>query len=365
MKVKFIALAFLLLLTTTTKESLACSAFAIKKDSKVLMFKSYDWHFGSGVVMYNPANIHKKSIPVNGNYERVNWSSKYASITFNQYGQNLPNGGINETGLTIEVLWLESTKYSHKEHKKALNELQWIQYALDNFNNVGELIEHTSEINVVPFYAKVHYFITDSEGNSTVIEFINGKRVVHSGKQLPHQAITNSTYQQSIHGLQNSKPTCQRFNRICSSIDESAKPNVNYGFGVLDQVKGDNTQWQIAYDITNKTIYFKTKPNGKLKSKYMKSKSNPEVKTIHFDHFDSTTTETLFLDIYSQSEFTPKNFKKITIDINGDILKEAFTNLKLPVPDSACTILAQFITNGTEHPELQHIIDSFAGIGRQ
>lgn len=364
MKVKFMILAAFIFLVAISKKSIACSAFTIAKDSKVLMFKSYDWHFGSGMLMYNPANFQKKSMPVSGDFERLSWNSKYASITFNQYGQNLPNGGINETGLSIEVLWLESTKYQQETGKKALNELQWIQYALDNFNNVDELVEQTSEIIVVPFYAKVHYFVCDASGNCAVIEFMNGKRVVHSGKQMPHQAITNSSYQQSIYGLKNPEHSCERFNTICSSIHDSTEASIANGFKILDQVKGDRTQWQIAYDIKNKTIHFKIKSDCKVKSLAKKSKINPTIKSVQFDRFDSSNSKYLYMDLHNKEEFSVQNFKKSSTTVNYNILQEAFTNLKLPVPDSACEIIAQYITNGKEHPQLQHIIDSFAGIDR-
>ena len=34
----------------------------------------------------------------------ASWVSKYGSVTFNQYGRELPTGGMNEAGLVVETI---------------------------------------------------------------------------------------------------------------------------------------------------------------------------------------------------------------------------------------------------------------------
>jgi len=56
------------------------------------------------------------------------WVSAYGSVTFNQFGRELPLGRMNEAGLVIEIMWLTQTEYPHSDRRPALRELQWAQY---------------------------------------------------------------------------------------------------------------------------------------------------------------------------------------------------------------------------------------------
>lgn len=344
-------------MVSTYKNSIACSAFTIKNKSQLFMFKSYDWYFGEGVLMFNPSGMDKVSSPVAGNHVNLHWTSKYSNLTFNQYGQNLPNGGMNEEGLTIEVLWLECSEYPNVNGEKSLNELQWIQYSLDNFKNVDELIQSTEDIIVTPFYAKAHYYITDATGKSAVVEYINGKRIVSLGNKLPYPAITNSTYKNSLTGFESQNNGCLRFNKICNSLnklpdDLSREAAYTQGFDVLNKVReGDHTKWQIAYDLKNKEICFRTT-------------ANPTIKTIKIDDFKKRKTKPLYIDLDSPSPLIINNFKTVGISTSNDLLKHAFEKLKIPVPSYARWIIAFHLKTGKANNYMTKIVNKFKSARR-
>ena len=45
------------------------------------------------------------------------WTAQYGSITFNQYGRELPTGGINEAGLVVESMALSEARYPEPDHR--------------------------------------------------------------------------------------------------------------------------------------------------------------------------------------------------------------------------------------------------------
>src|SRR6185295_11423871 len=94
----------------------------------------------------------------------AHWTSKYGSVTFNQVGRELPYGGINEKGLDVEQLWLRSAQFPTPDSRPTVNELQWIQYQLDNASSVREVLASLRKINVVSRIAPIHYLVCDSTG---------------------------------------------------------------------------------------------------------------------------------------------------------------------------------------------------------
>jgi choloylglycine hydrolase len=73
------------------------------------------------------------------------------------------------------MLWLDLTHYGGAEQKEYLNELEWIQYQLDNYATVQEMLDHVNERTIHAFKGKIHYIATDPTGQSATIEFLNQK----------------------------------------------------------------------------------------------------------------------------------------------------------------------------------------------
>jgi hypothetical protein len=86
-------------------------------------------------------------------------------VTFNQYGREFPAGGMNDAGLVVEIMWLESSEYERPDARPTLNELQWIQYQLDRFATVDEVEAHAAELRVSRVNGKVHYLACDRGGH--------------------------------------------------------------------------------------------------------------------------------------------------------------------------------------------------------
>jgi choloylglycine hydrolase len=174
----------------------ACSTFLLKKNNHILLAKSYDWIVEDGLVIVNKRHIAKQAMTFDNPME---WVSKYGSVIFTQAGRELPLGGMNETGLSIELMWLDETTYPFPDNRFTLNELQWIQYQLDTASSIDEILASDIFLRIEQeSKSLIHFFVVDSSGNSAIIEFLSGEMVVHSRNEMSIPVLTNNTYEKSV-----------------------------------------------------------------------------------------------------------------------------------------------------------------------
>ena len=301
--------------------SFSCTSFILRDNNGLFLGKNLDYYTGRGFVFINQRNDKKTGACIPPE-KPTQWVSKYGSITFNIYGKDLPMSGMNEKGLVIEDLWLDVTEYPEPDERKAVPELGWIQYMLDNCSTIDEVIEADKHVRVAnTSIAKIHFILLDSTGKSAIIEILNGKTVITKGDSFPIEVIENQTYSQSLEFMKNNplgaksylQPIIdkrERFEMIAQMImDKSAneKP-LDFCFNVLKKVTWTSenmdapTQWSIVYDITGRKISFKTK-------------DNTNIRTISLNDFSFHCSDTI-VTTNIQTNITnlmPENFHSYTI----------------------------------------------------
>jgi len=122
------------------------------------------------------------------------WTSKYGSLVTTIYGIGSADG-INEAGLGAHLLYLNATDFGPRDPSKpGLQAGLWAQYVLDNAATVAEALALLEKVQVVMVEAhghkaNVHLAIEDATGDSAIIEYIDGKPVVHHGRD--YTVMTN------------------------------------------------------------------------------------------------------------------------------------------------------------------------------
>lgn len=250
--------------------SSACSAFFLSGE-KMIFAKNFDWRAEQGYLIKN--NRGQQKFAYGFRSENVaSWISKYGSITFNQIGKEFPYGGINEKGLVIEQLWLENTEYQ-ENNNRTISELEWIQYQLDQFSSVDEVIKNINNLTIKPV-ARIHYFMADKNGVSAVIDFVNGKVKIDRQK-TKLQVITNESSENSkkYFELNNtidskSRTPFDRYSILRNNLNVE-NVSVSTSFNTLELVKENEpnykTYWSIVYDVNNLEFYFKSFANKNIK----------------------------------------------------------------------------------------------------
>ncbi|MBK2024846.1 linear amide C-N hydrolase [Francisella philomiragia] len=231
----------------------------------------------------------------------LNWTDKYGYVVIEEtVPVKLAGEGINEKGLSVNLLYLGDTQQPNRDpNKPGVSGLNWVNYVLGNYESVKEVLDNLDKyqiympsvkVNGEDSYIPVHYIIEDKSGDSALIEYINGKLTVHRNikaisnepsydKQIKilKQAKDLGFYNiDKLPGGANSGYRFVRANFISENLPntKSANQAVNYMFAAADSVsvpfikgyRNENlnnpsledkwpTQWKSVTSLSQNTIY--------------------------------------------------------------------------------------------------------------
>lgn len=281
------------LLSTTRPATQACTrAVYIGENGLVITGRSMDWRENIPTDLY----LLPRGVTYAG-YDRdntVRWTSKYGSVVAVGYDMGVSEG-MNERGLVVNLLYLPETVYSLPGDTRPVMSVSiWAQYVLDNFATVSEAVADLQkdrfriEAPAMPngSSSTLHMAISDTSGNSAIIEYINGKISIHEGSQ--YQILTNAPnydeqlaiaeYWKNIGGLTmlpGTNRSSDRFARAAFYIsvlprntDERRalagvfgvirNTSVPLGISTPDQPEISSTLWRSVSDQKNKIYYFES-----------------------------------------------------------------------------------------------------------
>lgn len=230
-----------------------------------------------------------------GGPKPLNWTSKYGSVIASGYDVSTTDG-MNEKGLVVNVLWLVESQYPKLDKQKPAMAISiWGQYVLDNFATVKEAVDTLRD---EPFIlvaanvpgekrlATVHLSLSDATGDSAIIEYINGKQVIHHDRS--YQVMTNSPvfdkqlalaeYWKDIGGtvmLPGTNRSADRFSRAMfyiNAIPKSKDPvialasvfsvirnvSVPYGITTPGEPNISSTRWRTVSDHSRMLYFFES-----------------------------------------------------------------------------------------------------------
>lgn len=176
----------------------ACTRVVYHGDGgRVLTARTMDWKDD----MLSNLWIMPRGIERNGQAgpNSISWKSEYGSVVTAAYDFATVDG-INEAGLMANLLWLAESGYpSDESAKPGLAVSLWAQYTLDRFASVADAVAYLEKepfllvSDVMPGTKRmttVHLSLSDKTGDSAIIEYVEGKQVIHHGRE--HQVMTNS-----------------------------------------------------------------------------------------------------------------------------------------------------------------------------
>jgi penicillin V acylase-like amidase (Ntn superfamily) len=329
MKIGKCLLMSLVVLLFIAGDAIACTTFCFMDKGAWVYGRNYDWYIEHCLIMVNKRGVLKTALTQDN---PAQWTARYGSITFNQYGREFPLGGMNEAGLVIEVMWLEYTEYPHPDSRKAVSDLQWVQYQLDNCSTVDEVIASNDVVRITVRRATpLHFLVCDRSGKAAAIEFLGGKMVVHTGEELPATVLTNNTYSYSLRlyeafdGDEKKEAfaaagySLKRFVWAAQGTknwDPSAgRSPIDYAFGILDKVAVSATQFRIVYDVGNGRIYYRCKSNGGIRSIDVKK----------FDYSCDKQVKVLDIVLGGAGDVTGM-FSDYTYEANYDLINRSYSD---------------------------------------
>ena len=307
--IKLLCLLILpLFLGVSLQRADSCSTVLLKREKVLLLGHNLDESVDfAGFVCVNKRDVYK----VGSTWQDLRtyaehlppslcWISRYGSVTWSSQGRDLPDAGINEVGLAIEEMSLSGHHYPFNVIRPRLFQMQWIQYHLDNFSAVEEVIKSASF--VFPDGWSWHFFVADKTGNCATLEYIHNKLVVHTGQNMPVTALCNAPYDEELNRLRQykgfggkkeidlkNKEKHPRFVRAASLLrdynPEAHGSAVDYVFAILENLGGSLTRRSYVLDMQNGVVYFRTG-------------SHPQIRHFSMQAFDfSGDTAARILDL--------------------------------------------------------------------
>jgi choloylglycine hydrolase len=272
----------------------ACTRFVYHGVAdEVITARSMDWKLDVGTNLWMFPRGMQRTGQAGPN--SVEWTSKYGSVIATGYDISTTDG-MNEAGLVANVLWLVESSYPKYDGKTpGLTIAAWAQYVLDNYATVQEAVDalakqpFTVVTDSVPGekrLATLHLSISDSSGDSAIIEYIDGKQVIHHSRD--YQVMTNSPtfekqlalneYWKQIGGtvmLPGTNRASDRFTRASFYVNAIPKSgdlvesigsafsvirNVSVPFGIStpDQPNISSTRWRTVSDHKRKLYFFES-----------------------------------------------------------------------------------------------------------
>lgn len=288
------ALAASLALATSPLADACTRVVYLGANGDVITARSMDWKVDVATNLWIFPRGMKRSGEAGPN--SLHWTSRYGSVIAAGYEVSTTDG-MNEAGLSANVLWLVESQYPHFDGKgkPGLSIAAWAQYALDNFATVEEAVTalrqepFTIVTDAVPGenrLATLHLSLSDASGDSAIVEYIGGKQVIHHGRQ--YQVMTNSpifdqqlalnAYWKQIGGtimLPGTNRSADRFARASfyvNAIPKAEDPvvalasvfsvirnaSVPFGINTPEEPNISSTRWRTVADHKRKLYFFES-----------------------------------------------------------------------------------------------------------
>jgi choloylglycine hydrolase len=280
----------------------ACSRVTwLGPDGAVITGRSMDWPYSFHSHLYAvPAGSTQNG---NGGPNSLTWTRKYGAVEV--AGTTDPDGpidgvfdGMNTTGLVANLLYLGESDFgpAPTDNRPRLSFAGWVDYVLTSFSTVTEVVDAFTNpsMYVVPINfgpnrmaaPTVHLSVSDASGDSAIIEYLDGKPVIHHGRQ--YQVMTNSpTYDQQLqlnaqwdnvdknkelpgsiqsqdrfvrasYYLSKLPPTTDERQAVAGVFSVMRNVSVPWGVGDPDHPNLSPTYWRSVADSSTKVYYFES-----------------------------------------------------------------------------------------------------------
>ncbi len=241
----------------------ACTCFAALNNASDMLFgRNFDWSYGPKLLLFSDSPYGYASVTMVdmgmlgfSNDEQVSQMSIESQRNL-LISPHYPLDGMNEFGLTIGCMAVPQADCPIVPNKTTLNSCSIMRLALDYAKTIEEVINLWESYNIYfPPGPPLHYLIADAEGNSAIIEWVDGDMKVLRNDNL-WQVSTNFV----IYGSsEQEKALCSRYT-TCQGVlsNHNGKLTLIEAMELLEDVSQTNpsysTQWTAVYNMHMRDI---------------------------------------------------------------------------------------------------------------
>lgn len=243
-------LALAILVTLSLSMATACTGIRlIAEDGGVVYGRSMEWgafdlHSRVAII---PRGYTFTGLTPSGNKGK-SYSTKYGIVGLDMLGKDLLSDGMNEKGLSLGMFYHPGyavyPKYKKEHDANTISSQEVANYILGQFATIQEVRAGMPKVTVVGvveeaigLIVEAHWIVTDKSGDSIVIEYTDGKLMIHDA---PFGVITNApTYDWHMTNLSN-YVNLSMFSVKPKELDGITFSPTGAGSGMIG-MPGDNT----------------------------------------------------------------------------------------------------------------------------
>ncbi len=258
----------------------------------VVASRTMDWHESDDPELWAlPAGMTRDGAWPEGARQ---WTSRFSSASVLSFGVGITES-VNEAGLAVHLLYLESTVYEPADDRPVVANIRVAQWLVDTCATVAEAVTALDTVRIGSVEVRGHHLgahlaMEDASGDSAILELIDGAKVIHHGPGTRVMA-NDPTYDQQLVNLARYRDfggelpppgdilSVDRFVRASYFLRHLPKPatyeeavagvvllahNVSVPPGApYDDFSVYPTWWVSATDVTDHIFYFQpsTSPN--------------------------------------------------------------------------------------------------------
>jgi len=271
----------------------ACTrAVYLGPDDRVLTGRNMDWKMPmvSNLWVFPRGMEHQGA----AGQRSVSWISRYGSLATSGYDISTADG-MNEAGLVVNLQWEVEAIYPEDDGETPTISLSiFPQYLLDRYATVAEAVADLREDPIlvqggeVPVgppgrAATVHVSISDTSGDSAIIEFVDGEMTIWHDRS--YQVMTNEpTFERQLaireywdgvnprEFMPGTSRATDRFVRASfyiNAVEQTSDPRIAaaavfsvmrqvstpLGISIADEPNLSNTRWRVVADHTDLRYY--------------------------------------------------------------------------------------------------------------
>lgn len=225
----------------------------------------------------------------------LTWTAAHATVAVSGFEVAVTEA-LNDAGLAVHLLYLAQTEYEPVDDRPEVTNTRVVQWLADTCATVAEAVAALASVRISSQEVRGahlggHLALEDSSGDSAIVEFLEGRKVVHHGPDTLVMA-NDPDYDSQLANLARYRPfggelpppgditSADRFVRASYFLHHLPEPTT-YAEAVAgpltiarnaavppgapyDDFSVYPTWWISAVDVTNRTLYIQTTASPNL-----------------------------------------------------------------------------------------------------
>ena len=243
----------------TVEEGWACTCFTALNSTEPIYGRNFDWRDNGALFLYTEpsygfASVSTVNLGILGldPFFNLNNPSTQERLLLSP---NYLMDGMNEKGLVVGIMAIDRASRTHNSSQVTISSLDIVRLALEFASTVEETLVLWENYNIQFDSVPIHYLIADSDGNSAIVEWIDGDRYVYPNKNK-WQVSTNFIFADGI-------SSCWRYETATSMLENYwGTLTMEKSMGILESCSQDDwTRWSTVYNMKTLEVLISVNQN--------------------------------------------------------------------------------------------------------